>query len=104
SRRRHTRWPRDWSSDVCSSDLRLPGIGSYMSVALDQGYAQAMALAIAAMVAMIVCVDQLLWRPLVVWVEKFRLDESSGGGPGPRSEERRVGKGGRNRWPTCHSK
>src|SRR5207253_3515742 len=24
SRRRHTRWPRDWSSDVCSSDLLLP--------------------------------------------------------------------------------
>src|SRR5207253_7327716 len=23
SRRRHTRWPRDWSSDVCSSDLQL---------------------------------------------------------------------------------
>src|SRR5690625_5550352 len=23
SRRRHTRWPRDWSSDVCSSDLRI---------------------------------------------------------------------------------
>src|SRR5690625_7553359 len=37
SRRRHTRWPRDWSSDVCSSDLpmsnydeiRLIGIGGY---------------------------------------------------------------------------
>src|SRR5690625_7514032 len=25
SRRRHTRWPRDWSSDVCSSDLRTAG-------------------------------------------------------------------------------
>src|SRR5439155_2782424 len=25
SRRRHTRWPRDWSSDVCSSDLASPG-------------------------------------------------------------------------------
>src|SRR5439155_21833645 len=25
SRRRHTRWPRDWSSDVCSSDLRGSG-------------------------------------------------------------------------------
>src|SRR5690625_5858647 len=25
SRRRHTRWPRDWSSDVCSSDLSLNG-------------------------------------------------------------------------------
>src|SRR5690625_8053105 len=27
SRRRHTRWPRDWSSDVCSSDLVRPGTG-----------------------------------------------------------------------------
>src|SRR5437660_8481856 len=26
SRRRHTRWPRDWSSDVCSSDLDASGI------------------------------------------------------------------------------
>src|SRR5690625_5543449 len=26
SRRRHTRWPRDWSSDVCSSDLLSPGV------------------------------------------------------------------------------
>lgn len=66
-------------------DYRLPGIGSYMSVALDQGDVPAMALAILAMIAMIVCVDQLLWRPLVVWVEKFRLDESGGAGPGPSS-------------------
>ena len=65
-------------------DYRLPGIGSYMSVALDQGNVPAMALAILAMVAMIVCLDQLLWRPLVVWVEKFRLDES-GGSPEPSS-------------------
>src|SRR5439155_6399388 len=27
SRRRHTRWPRDWSSDVCSSDLYRSGNG-----------------------------------------------------------------------------
>jgi len=60
-------------------DYRLPGVGSYMSVALDQGNVRAMALAIFAMTAMIVCVDQLLWRPLVVWVEKFRLDETTGG-------------------------
>src|SRR6266540_2116730 len=59
-------------------DYRLPGVGSYMSVALDQGNVTAMGLAIGAMVAMIVCVDQLLWRPLVVWVEKFRLDETAG--------------------------
>jgi len=59
-------------------DYRLPGIGSYMSVALDRGNAQAVGLAIVAMVVMIVSVDQLLWRPLVVWVEKFRLDDTAG--------------------------
>src|SRR5207302_1826132 len=64
-------------------DFRLPGVGSYMSVALDRGNVPAMALAILAMVTMIVCVDQLLWRPLVVWVEKFRLDETAGGEGGP---------------------
>ncbi len=60
-------------------DFRLPGIGSYMSVALDRADVPAMALAMLAMVAMIVSVDQLVWRPLVVWVEKFRLDETAGG-------------------------
>jgi NitT/TauT family transport system permease protein len=59
-------------------DYRLPGVGSYMSVALDQGNVPAMALAVLAMTVMIVCVDQLLWRPLVVWVEKFRLDDTAG--------------------------
>src|SRR5207253_5057790 len=33
SRRRHTRWPRDWSSDVCSSDL-APSIASGFSKSL----------------------------------------------------------------------
>src|SRR5439155_18949262 len=30
SRRRHTRWPRDWSSDVCSSDLLTRNVGSIL--------------------------------------------------------------------------
>src|SRR5690625_6572956 len=30
SRRRHTRWPRDWSSDVCSSDLALLDLAHYV--------------------------------------------------------------------------
>src|SRR5690625_3114146 len=30
SRRRHTRWPRDWSSDVCSSDLVQPQVSALM--------------------------------------------------------------------------
>src|SRR5207253_8175914 len=31
SRRRHTRWPRDWSSDVCSSDLRGRDLGGFVA-------------------------------------------------------------------------
>src|SRR5690625_5848750 len=34
SRRRHTRWPRDWSSDVCSSDLKI-GFAPTLDEALD---------------------------------------------------------------------
>src|SRR5690625_6679362 len=32
SRRRHTRWPRDWSSDVCSSDLTWEQIGRAVGI------------------------------------------------------------------------
>src|SRR5256885_571317 len=49
-------------------DYRLPGIGSYMSVALDRGNAPAMAPAIVALGVVIVVVGQLFWRPLGVWV------------------------------------
>src|SRR6266508_5987499 len=35
SRRRHTRWPRDWSSDVCSSDLAVPLAVSHPRAELD---------------------------------------------------------------------
>lgn len=62
-------------------DFRLPGIGSYMSVAVERGDRVAMALAIAAMVVMIIAVDRLFWRPLVVWGQRFRLDDSSGEAP-----------------------
>jgi len=56
-------------------DFRLPGIGSYMSVAVDEGRVDAMLYAIGAMTLMIVAVDQVLWRPVVVWAQKFRVEE-----------------------------
>jgi NitT/TauT family transport system permease protein len=56
-------------------DFRLPGLGSYMSVAVARGDGRAMAWAVLAMVAMILALDQLLWRPVVVWSQKFRLEE-----------------------------
>ncbi len=56
-------------------DFRLPGLGSYMSVAVARGDGAAMAWAVLAMVVMIVALDQLLWRPVVVWSQKFRIEE-----------------------------
>jgi NitT/TauT family transport system permease protein len=58
-------------------DFRLPGIGSYMSVAVEKGNVPAMAGAVVAMVLMIVALDQLLWRPMVVWAQKFRIEDTS---------------------------
>src|SRR5512136_1104527 len=56
--------------------FQLPGLGSYMSVAVARGDRRAMASAVVAMVVLIVILDQLLWRPVVVWAQKFRVDES----------------------------
>ncbi len=59
-------------------DFRLPGLGSYMKVAVEKGNVTAMAYAVTAMVVMIVALDQVLWRPVVVWAQRFRVEETSG--------------------------
>ncbi len=65
------------SFQLGSKDFRLPGIGSYMSVAVARGDVPAMIWAVFAMVLMIVLLDQLLWRPVVVWSQKFRVEEGA---------------------------
>jgi len=57
-------------------DFRLPGIGSYMSVAIERGDVRAMLWAVVAMVVMIVAVDQLVWRPVTAWAQKFKVEET----------------------------
>ncbi|HSB64342.1 MAG TPA: ABC transporter permease subunit [Thermoanaerobaculia bacterium] len=59
-------------------DFRLPGIGSFMAVAIEKGDRRAMAWAVVAMAVMIVAVDQLLWRPLVAWSQRFRNADIEG--------------------------
>jgi NitT/TauT family transport system permease protein len=59
-------------------DFRLPGVGAYMSVAIDRGDRGAMVAAVVAMTVMIVVVDQLFWRPLVAWAERFKLEDVGG--------------------------
>jgi len=60
-------------------DFRLPGIGSYMSVAVARGNSAAMLYAIIFMVIMIVFLDQFFWRPVVVWAQKFKIEENTSG-------------------------
>ena len=60
-------------------DFRLPGLGSYMSLAIERGEGRAQALGVLAMLGMIVAVDQAVWRPLVAWSHKFTDEEASSG-------------------------
>jgi len=58
-------------------DFRLPGLGSYMSLAIERGDGWAQLLGVLAMLGMIVFVDQVVWRPLVAWSHKFTDEETS---------------------------
>ncbi len=62
-------------------DFRLPGLGSYMSVAVQRGDRGAMVASVVTMALLVVLLDQLVWRPLVVWSERFRLDEGGAVAP-----------------------
>ncbi len=68
---------------VLNKNIKLPGLGSYMATAAEQGDTRAAIYAIVAMVVTIIVIDQLFWRPLVAWAEKFKR-EQTGGGDRPR--------------------
>src|SRR5216117_1367153 len=59
-------------------DFRVPGLGSYMSLAIERGDGRAQVLGVLAMLGMIVFIDQLVWRPVVAWAQKFTDDETGG--------------------------
>jgi len=60
---------------VNGDSVLLPGIGSYISVAIDHRDLHAVGYAIVAMLSVIVIVDQLLFRPLLAWVQRFKFEE-----------------------------
>lgn len=60
---------------VLGEDIRLPGLGSYLATALERTDLRAVAWCIGAMVVVIVLVDQLFWRPLTAWAQRFRLED-----------------------------
>ena len=59
---------------VGDTTWKLPGIGSYVALALEQRDITAVVYAIIAMLIVILAYDQLLFRPLVAWSAKFRFE------------------------------
>ena len=62
-------------------DFRLPGLGSYLQAAASAGDTAAIAWGLAAMIGVIVLLDQLVWRPVLVWAEKFKMEQVAAGPP-----------------------
>src|SRR5207302_2480363 len=96
SRRRHTRFSRDWSSDVCSSDLSIAFLarqGQSVSWSLVQ-------FPIRGYLFDLISVANFPWAepmPPIIRIDG-RGKVNMGSENGTRSEERRVGKEGRARW------
>jgi NitT/TauT family transport system permease protein len=62
---------------VLNQNYTLPGIGAYVTQAVEAQDFTALAFAVAGMVIMIIALDQLLWRPLIAWVDKFKMEQSA---------------------------
>ncbi len=56
-------------------DLRLPGLGSYLQTAANAGDTRSIVWGLAVMVTIIILMDQLVWRPVIAWAEKFKFEQ-----------------------------
>jgi NitT/TauT family transport system permease protein len=56
-------------------DLRLPGLGSYLQTAANADNTRASIWGVVTMVGVIVLMDQLIWRPIIAWAEKFKFEQ-----------------------------
>ena len=59
---------------VLNRKIALPGLGSYLSLALERGDTKAAWIAVLAMMFVVVLIDQIFWRPIVAWSQKYRVE------------------------------
>jgi NitT/TauT family transport system permease protein len=64
---------------VGNTTVMLPGIGSYVALAIQQRNLHAIGYALLAMFLVIIAYDQLLFRPVVAWADKFRFEQTASG-------------------------
>ena len=56
-------------------NFQLPGLGSYIQSAANSGDVDSLLLGIGVVVLIVVATDQLLWRPLIAWSDKFKFEQ-----------------------------
>jgi NitT/TauT family transport system permease protein len=64
---------------VGNTTVTLPGVGSYIALAIERKDLKAVTWAIATMLVVILIYDQVLFRPLVAWADRFRFEQEAGG-------------------------
>jgi len=62
---------------VGDTTIKLPGIGSWLALAIERKDEAAVGLAVATMAIVILAYDQLLFRPIVAWADKFRFEQTA---------------------------
>lgn len=73
-------------------DFRLPGLGSFLQTAAGNGDTRSILYGLAAMVGVIVLLDQLIWRPIIVWADKFKFEQVETGKSKPSALLQLVGR------------
>ncbi len=63
---------------VGNTTITLPGVGSYIALAIEHRDLAAVGYAIVTMLIVILIYDQLLFRPLVAWADRFRFEQEAG--------------------------
>ncbi|HTH35154.1 MAG TPA: ABC transporter permease subunit, partial [Xanthobacteraceae bacterium] len=63
---------------VGNTTVTLPGVGSYIALAIQQQNLRAVGWAIGTMLVVILIYDQVLFRPLVAWADRFRFEQEPG--------------------------
>jgi NitT/TauT family transport system permease protein len=58
-----------------SRNFQLPGLGSYLQTAADSGDIRALVAGFAVVILIVVATDQLAWRPLIAWSDKFKFEQ-----------------------------
>ena len=64
---------------VAGHEILLPGIGSYIAVAIQQQNLTAIGYAIGTMLLVVFVTDQIVFRPLVAWADRFKYEQATAG-------------------------